>query len=325
MMEGKSDISICVISYERADLTEICLDSISRNTVHSYHVFLIDNGSKDSRVMDNLERWESKDSITVIRNATNHGASFARNQAIKLSGEKFRVLAMFDNDMKALPAWDIAALRAFQNGADLIQPKLLTGDGEFIERGPNRSRPEVISANPEFIGKGFEKNHPDVNQEDEVAIVGAGIFRREVFDRIGGYDERLHIGEDFDLSFRARDAGFKLRYVPDCELIHDHVYDPNYDQERARVSKYLESHVILWRKHRKVLLSPAYLHWYSWMHFNNEPMYMSEQRTLASVPRRLRRRAVRRWIMSSYPQVWPSTEEAEREVLALERKLDRKR
>ncbi len=323
-MSSEAKIAICVISYERGVLTERCLQSISKNTVKPYQVFLVDNGSQDLNVVKKLSQWAYRKNTRVIKNTTNNGASAARNQVIELSEGKYRFLAMFDNDMMALPGWDVSAFKTFERGVDLIQPKLLTGDSKFVERGPNQPRSELISANPEFFGKGLTRDHPDVNREDDVAIIGAGIVRYAVFDTIGGYDERLDIGEDFDLSFRARDAGFKLRYAPDCELIHDHIHDPEYDQERARVSKFLTSHVILWNKHGKVLLSPAFLRWFSWLHFHDEPMYMSGPRTIASVPRRLRRRAMRRWIMARYQPVWPSPEVAGKESKILEQKLGMK-
>ena len=44
-------------------------------------------------------------------------------------------------------------------------------------------------------------------------------FRREVFDLLGGFDEQLPRGEDLDFGWRAIDAGFEPRTVPDA-VVH---------------------------------------------------------------------------------------------------------
>jgi glycosyltransferase involved in cell wall biosynthesis len=43
---------------------------------------------------------------------------------------------------------------------------------------------------------------------------GGAIFRREVFDRIGPFDESLAVGEDTELGCRCRRAGIEVYYLP---------------------------------------------------------------------------------------------------------------
>jgi GT2 family glycosyltransferase len=237
-------------------------------------------------------------------------------------GRNSPLVAFFDNDIVALPGWDEAALRAIEHGSDLIQPKLLNNDGHTVERGPTIPRDNPLSANPEYLGIGMDSSADEVNNPSEAAIVGGtSVIRRNVFDRIGYYDDLLHIGEDFDYSYRARLAGFALSYVPDCVLIHDHGFDFSYDQERGKVEKYLRSHVFFWRKHQKALLSPQYLAWYSWLHFNNEPMYMPQQKRWKTMQRRLRRRFIRKWCMASHQNAWYSVNEANRATENLAKRL----
>ena len=42
-----------------------------------------------------------------------------------------------------------------------------------------------------------------------------GMYRREVFDKVGLYNEHLARTEDNDINYRIREAGFKLCYSPD--------------------------------------------------------------------------------------------------------------
>jgi GT2 family glycosyltransferase len=46
-------------------------------------------------------------------------------------------------------------------------------------------------------------------------------FRRQVFDTVGGFDERFAYGSDIDFTWRLLDAGYRIRSVPDAVVRHD--------------------------------------------------------------------------------------------------------
>jgi succinoglycan biosynthesis protein ExoA len=48
-----------------------------------------------------------------------------------------------------------------------------------------------------------------------VDTVPFGAFRRDLFDRVGLYDERLLTNEDYDLNYRIRQAGGRIYFSPD--------------------------------------------------------------------------------------------------------------
>ena len=55
-------------------------------------------------------------------------------------------------------------------------------------------------------------------------FLGAFLFlRREMLAELGGLDEGYHLyGEDIDLAYRARAAGWERWYVPDAVVVHHH-------------------------------------------------------------------------------------------------------
>jgi GT2 family glycosyltransferase len=55
-------------------------------------------------------------------------------------------------------------------------------------------------------------------------LLGAFLFlRRELLDELGGFDEGYRLyGEDIDLAYRARKAGWERWYVPDARVAHVH-------------------------------------------------------------------------------------------------------
>lgn len=47
-----------------------------------------------------------------------------------------------------------------------------------------------------------------------------GVFRRSALQAVGGYDETLRRGEDYDLNVRLREAGYEVWFVPDVEVTY---------------------------------------------------------------------------------------------------------
>lgn len=79
------------------------------------------------------------------------------------------------------------------------------------------------------------------------------LISKEVFQRIGTFDEQLTCGEDVDFCWRAVNAGYKIRYAPKAIVIHN--YGSLKDWLR-RAMNYGEARVYLYAKHKKSL---AYL------------------------------------------------------------------
>lgn len=66
------------------------------------------------------------------------------------------------------------------------------------------------------------KNYHPLTLETEWCSAAALLLRRQAFEDIGGFDEKLFLyGEDVDLSWRLRAAGWKLRYLPSARVVHD--------------------------------------------------------------------------------------------------------
>lgn len=70
---------------------------------------------------------------------------------------------------------------------------------------------------------------------------------RSVFDRIGGFDERFAYGSDMDFTWRAREAGIRIRFVPDAGVSHDWGTG---SRQLKRAVAYGRAKVRLYDKHR---------------------------------------------------------------------------
>jgi GT2 family glycosyltransferase len=111
----------------------------------------------------------------------------------------------------------------------------------------------------EALAAGSHRSSGEAGLRDEVAgHIGAAEYlreaptlnlavRRDVFDRIGGFDESFRYGSDADFTWRANDAGLRVRYVPDAVVTHD--WGSARDELR-RSWVYGQARLHLYAKHR---------------------------------------------------------------------------
>src|SRR5262249_41874011 len=89
----------------------------------------------------------------------------------------------------------------------LIRPLLSEGEplaaGSYRSAGGRSIRDEASH----FVG--------DKRYLDEAPTLNLAVAR-EVLDRVGEFDERFDYGSDVDFTWRAVDAGCRIRYVPEA-------------------------------------------------------------------------------------------------------------
>jgi dTDP-4-amino-4,6-dideoxygalactose transaminase/glycosyltransferase involved in cell wall biosynthesis/SAM-dependent methyltransferase len=88
-------VSICIATYNRAELVRISIDSVLRQTYGNIEVVVVDDGSSDDtrRV---LESYGS--AIRVAYNERNHGIAFSKNRVLMLSSNAASYVGILDSD-----------------------------------------------------------------------------------------------------------------------------------------------------------------------------------------------------------------------------------
>lgn len=72
----------------------------------------------------------------------------------------------------------------------------------------------LLIAEQSMFGSGIS-SYRNSDKKRYVSSIFHGMYRREVYDKVGLYDERLTRTEDNDMSQRINEAGFKICYDPD--------------------------------------------------------------------------------------------------------------
>jgi GT2 family glycosyltransferase len=307
-------LAVGIVSCGRGALTQRCLDSVRNVTQTGFHIFLVDNGSSDRDTLSRLDAWESDPDVTLVRLSENLGPAAARNVIVERAGGRYGAIAMLDNDIVVCEGWDRAALAALEAGFDAVQPKLLAPDGRTVDRGPTRARQPSWLLNPEYLHRGAQRDAADVNQRMALSVFGGtAIVRSEVYRKTGGYDPRIWVNEDHEFALRAVKNGCCICYEPRCEMIHDHVFDPQYDAVRTDLRRQLVSHLVIWDLHRKLSLSPYTLNFHLHLHLRQEPLFLpaAGRWSASGIARRVERRVRQRLFRLRYSDVWASVGEGE--------------
>ena len=230
MITSEIDLSICVVTYNARDYLEASLKSIYENTRLKFEVIVVDNGSTDG--LAEMVRQDYPE-ISLIQNEKNAGYTRPMNQALRAAGGRY--LLQLNPDTLVLPgALDhLVGFLETELQVGICGPKVLNQDGTLqkpCRRGESRpwavisyfSGLSSLFPNSKLFG-GYLLNYLGEDETHEVAGVSGScmLIRRKVVDQIGYLDERFFAyQEDADYCFRAKQAGWKIYYVPAAQIVH---------------------------------------------------------------------------------------------------------
>jgi GT2 family glycosyltransferase len=233
--------SVIIVSYNGCDQLQGCLRSLQDDLHEGYEVIVVDNASQDGSV-EMLRR--DFPHITLIANPTNAGFGGGNNSGASYA--QGRYLAFLNPDTRIEPGWLEALISALEADptAGLATSKILLLD----DPGRINTCGNEVHISGLTLCRGMGMPSSAYHQVEEVGAVSGAAFaiRRELFERIGGFDPSFFLYmEDTDLSLRARLAGFRCLFVPGSVVYHDYrlTFGPKktYYQERNRYRLLLKS------------------------------------------------------------------------------------
>jgi GT2 family glycosyltransferase/glycosyltransferase involved in cell wall biosynthesis len=210
-------VSIVVPVYNKIAYTVACLRSLAQHADPTpFEVIVVDDGSSDAT----REQLAQIEGVRTVRNAQNLGFVGSCNAGAAQARGEF--VFFLNNDTVVTHDWLGALLRCFEQESDagLVGSKLVYPDGRLQEAGGIVFR----DGSGWNYGRFGDPADPSYNFRREVDYCsGAAILiRRELFERLGGFDSRYAPAyyEDTDLAFGVRAAGLKVFYEPRSTVIH---------------------------------------------------------------------------------------------------------
>jgi glycosyltransferase involved in cell wall biosynthesis len=195
-MKSRSDLLVSVIipTYNRGNLVGRAIDSVLDQTHKNTEIIVVDDGSTD-RTAQVLRCYGER--IRVIAQ-DNSGPAVARNRGIKLAGGE--MIAFLDSDDYWLPTKLATQIDLLAKAGGSAVCCLCNCRVQYAT-GASSSTFKIAGIHPTFPA-GLWTNPANVLLTRFVLFNQAAVIRKESLARVGGFDERLRFGEDYDLPLR---------------------------------------------------------------------------------------------------------------------------
>lgn len=239
---GRHTVSIVIPNKDRPALLRRCLGSLLTRTRYSdLDIVIVDTGSTDGATLDYYEQARRDRRVRVVDRPGPFNFSAANNAGVQAATGDLLLFLNNDTEMVHEDWLEEMVRWAERPEVGAVGAKLRYPDGSIQHAGM-------------VVGLRGIAHHIFWQAEDHqtglfgsvdwyrnyLAVTGACMMmRRDVFDRLGGFDERYEVAySDVDLCLRAVREGFRIVYTPFAVLTHDegatrNLYAPAGDARRA--------------------------------------------------------------------------------------------
>ena len=222
------DLSVVIVNYQTFELTKNTINSVFEYEYpFSYEILVVDNASGD----DSLAKLQDyfKDKVKFIASAENKGFAAGNNQALRIAKGKYVLLLNSDTIV-----WEKTLESIYdymENHADVGASgcRVLLENGE-LDKACKRSFPNVKNSFFRLFHIPTKSKDNDYNLDNlpdgeiyEIdCLTGAFMFiRADALKQIGFLDETFFMyGEDIDLCYRIKQAGWKIIYYGKSKITH---------------------------------------------------------------------------------------------------------
>jgi len=247
MVTPRVDI-ICLV-HNQLPVTRGFVKSVFAHT-QNFRLIFVDNGSTDgtAEFLKGDDRW------VVVSPGKNLGVIGGRNLGVEhIESDYFMNI---DNDQYPKAGWLENLFALLNKGYDIVGP-------EAWNLLPPKTPGAVNVGDVTLPDRSYFPHKHCEHKFDKFSYIGCGgsLIRREVYEKIGLFDERYGPAyfEDPDFCWRALQEGFKLGWSYDCPI--DHLAHQTFNNQKLfnKGSQFVKS----WQAFRN-----------KWMPYYPEPIQM---------------------------------------------------
>ncbi|MBE6499271.1 MAG: glycosyltransferase family 2 protein [Methanobrevibacter thaueri] len=222
------DLSVVIVNYQTYELTKNTINSILEYEYpFKIEVIVVDNASSDDSLVRLQEYFNDK--VKFISSQENNGFAAGNNQALKIATGKYQLLLNSDTIVWENTLEDIYNYMENNEDVGACGCQVLLENGE-LDMACKRSFPNVKNSFIRLFHIPVNSKDDDYNltslPDDEVyeidCLTGAFMFmRKSALDDAGFLDETFFMyGEDIDLCYRIKKAGWKIIYYGESKITH---------------------------------------------------------------------------------------------------------
>lgn len=200
-------ISVIIPVWNTEKYIADAINSVLTQDYPNLEIIVVNDGSTDN-TLQVLESFGDK--ITII-NQENQGQSVARNVGIQAS--RGSIIGLLDADDMWVP-----------NHLKLLLPYMIGENSYDLVRGytqwlKNIGMPDEVRQEPIW----------------QPVSLGAGLYKRSIFDTVGWFDPDMRQAQDFDWAIRCREQGCREKMIMETtQLYRRHEHNLTNDTERMK-------------------------------------------------------------------------------------------
>ncbi len=219
-------VTIIIPTRDRIALLRRCLESIREVTDYpSFEIAIVDNGSTEKDALDYLSQIESESLVKVIRDA---GAfNFSRLNNLAAAQARGEILAFLNNDIEVTERGWLTEMvsHAARREVGAVGARLWYPDGTLQHGGVVLGLGGVAGHAHHRMPRGHTGyfNRAILQKNCSAVTAACMLTRREVFEQLGGFDEKnLSVNfNDIDYCLRVAARGWQVVWTPYANLVHD--------------------------------------------------------------------------------------------------------
>ena len=225
-----TSVAVALVTHNSSELLPDCLAAIpaAMESIEEYEVVVVDSGSTDGSLDVATSLFPAASTVDL---GANLGYASGINAAARASSAD--MLLALNPDVRLAPG-SVARLRSAlaAPGVGITVPTVVSPEGDLdysLRRAPTirRALGEALLGG-RLAGRwsttGEVVRNPSAYRapcDADWAVGAVMLISRACFDAVDGWDESFFLySEETDFALRARDAGFRLRFVPEARAVH---------------------------------------------------------------------------------------------------------
>jgi GT2 family glycosyltransferase len=211
-------VSVVVAVRDEVDHIQDCIQSLfTQEYQEPYEVIIVDGMSSDG-TYEKLTSHQKQYPYILLRNEKFNAAAGRNIGVTHANGD---IIAFIDGDAIAAKDWlqQIVATFGKTDAVGVGGPDLLPSDSSNMARMIG-----YVMTSPFARGGRFNPSTQHTASDEEKYVYHIPTcnlaLKREVFNKVGFFDESFAKGQDLELNYRIVTAGYKLFYSPAIQVVH---------------------------------------------------------------------------------------------------------
>jgi len=244
-IKGSPLVSIIIPTKDKVSLLRDCVESVRlRSDYQNFEVIIVDNGSVEAETKAYFDRVTSQDKrVRVMAAPGPFNFSVLNNDAVRKESHGEHLLFL-NNDTEVMRKdWLNAMVEHSQRPeVGAVGARLLYKDGRVQHAGVLLGLGGVAGHAFQFQDgedPGYQARNL-VTQNYSAVTAACMMMRRDVFDEVGGFNERdltVAFG-DVDLCIRIREKGYLIVWTPYAELHHYESASRGYEDSPEKIERF---------------------------------------------------------------------------------------